>query len=100
MNSVKYIIAASVGAFLIGAPNFFPIESLNFLFAVWFMLIPVVFIAFLAYGITVYIRSMKHRITASIKPAEAIMALTGREAQPRSVKRSLYKELTNGIKKG
>jgi hypothetical protein len=80
MNSVKYIIAASVGAFLIGAPNFLPTESLNFLFAVWFMYIPVVFIAFLAYCITVYIR--RQRVT--MKPIEVIRVLAGREIDKRS----------------
>ena len=83
MNLVKYIIAASMGAVLIGAPNFFPIESLDFLFTVWFILIPVVFIAFLAYCITVYIR--RQRVT--MKPIEVIRALAGREAELRNVKR-------------
>lgn len=97
---VKYIIAAAVGAALIGAPYYFPKESLEVLFSVWFMLIPVAFIVFLVYGIIVYLRGMKHRITVSIKPAEAIRAFAGREAGIRSVKRSLYEELSNGIKKG
>jgi preprotein translocase subunit SecY len=87
---VKYIIAAAVGAALIGAPYYFPKESLQLLFTVWFMLIPVAFIVFLVYGIIVYLRGMKHRITV----------LAGREAGIRSVKRGLYEELINGIKKG
>lgn len=97
---VKYIIAASVGAALIGAPYYFPKESLEVLFSVWFMLIPAAFIVFLVYGIIVYLRGMKHMITVSIKPSEAVRTLAGREAGIRSVKRSLYEELSNGIKKG
>jgi len=100
MNSVKYIVAASGGAALIGAPFYFPNESLEVLFTVWFMLIPVAFIVFLVYGIIVYLRGMKQRITVSIKPVEAIRAIGRREAQSPSVKRSLNKELTNWIKKG
>ncbi len=98
MNSVKYIIAASVGVALIGAPYYFPKESLATLVVVWFMFIPVTLIAFFVYGIILYIRGMKHRITVSIKPTEAIIALVGREAELRSVKRSLYEELSNGKK--
>ncbi|VVB94897.1 Uncharacterised protein [uncultured archaeon] len=64
---VKYIIASTVGAILIGAPNFLSIESLKVLFTVWFMLITVAFIAFLVYGFTVYIKSLKHNIMISRK---------------------------------
>jgi hypothetical protein len=100
MNSVKYIVAASGGAALIGAPFYFPKENLEVLFKVWFMLIPVAFIVFLVYGIIVYLGGMKRRIAVPIKPVEAIRAIGRREAEIRSVKRSLYKELSNGIKKG
>ncbi|MGB8217147.1 MAG: hypothetical protein WCE94_07580 [Candidatus Methanoperedens sp.] len=82
MNLIKYIIAVPVGAALIGAPYYFTKESLTFLFAVWFMLIPVAFIAFLAYCITVYIRSLRQRVT--MKPIEVIRILAGREIDKRS----------------
>ncbi len=97
---IKYIIALAVGAALIGAPYYFPKESLEVLFVVWFMLIPVAFIVFLVYGIIVYTRDMKHSIVVSIKPAEAIMAFARREDELRGVKRSLYEEVSNKMKKG
>lgn len=64
---VKYIIAIAVGAALISAPYYFPKESLEVLFAVWFMLIQVAFIVFLVYGIIVYIKGLKHNIMVSRK---------------------------------
>lgn len=97
---IKYIIAPAVGAVLFSAPYYFPKESLEVLFVVWFMLIPVVFIAFLVYGLILYIRSMKHSIVVSIKPAEAIRALARRNDELRRVKHSLYEEVSDGIRKG
>lgn len=64
---VKYIIAAAVGVALIGAPYYFPKDSLRVLFIVWFMLIQVAFIVFLVYGIIVYINGLKHNIIVSRK---------------------------------
>lgn len=96
---IKYFVASAVGAALIGAPYYFPKESLEALFVVWFMLIPVAFIVFLVYGIILYIRSMKHSIVVSMKPTEAIMALARKEDELRRVKRSLYEEVGNRMKK-
>jgi hypothetical protein len=99
MNSwVKYMAAVALGGALIGAPYFFPTESLLAFAAGWFLAIPLVFILYLIFGLLVYMKSRKNRITISMKPSEAIRALARRETQLKREKEILYEELRRGLK--
>ena len=63
-------------------------------------LIPLAVIAFLIFGLVVYMRERKHVITVSVKPSEALKAIARREEElKREKERLMYEELSNGQKR-
>ncbi len=57
-------------------------------------LIPIAVIAFTIFGLVVYMRERKHRITVSVKPSEAMRAIARREEElQREKERLMYEEL-------
>ncbi len=62
-------------------------------------LIPIAVGTFLVYGLVVYLRGRKNRITVSIKPSAAMEAIARREEElNREKERLLYEESRNEIK--
>jgi len=69
----------------------------------WIVVIPIVACGFLAYGLIQYRKQTKNSIVISVKPnsvTERYAELIRKEEQIRREKEILYKELTNGNKKG
>jgi hypothetical protein len=65
----------------------------------WVFLIPTAAALFLIYGLIVYARERKNRITVSIKPTEAMKAIARREEDiKREKEKLLYEEFQGGIK--
>lgn len=69
----------------------------------WIVVIPIAACGFLAYGLIQYRKQTKNSIVISVKPnsvTERYAELIRKEEQIRREKEILYKELTNGNKKG
>lgn len=47
----------------------------------WLFLIPALFVVFLIYGLSVYLKDRKHRITVTSKPTEEMKAIARKEAE-------------------
>jgi preprotein translocase subunit SecY len=66
----------------------------------WLFLIPVVAAVLLVYGLVVYMRDRKNRITVTIKQTEAMKAIARREEElKRDKERVLYEEIHDGMKR-
>jgi hypothetical protein len=65
----------------------------------WLFLIPVAVVVLLAYGLVVYRRDRKNRITVTVKPTEAMQAIARREEElKREKERIMHEEYTAVIK--
>lgn len=63
----------------------------------WLFFIPVVVGVLLVYGLVVYLRDRKNRITVTVKPTEAMRAIARREADLKKEKeRIMYEETRQG----
>jgi uncharacterized membrane protein YjjP (DUF1212 family) len=59
----------------------------------WLFLIPAVVVVLLAYGLVVYLRDRKNRITVTVKPTEAMKAIARKEEElKREKERIMYEE--------
>lgn len=94
---MKYLIkygAAIAGGSVIGAAYFLPSDTFLGFVTGWLFLIPAAFLVYLAYGYREYMKDRKNRITVSIKPTEAMNALTRREAELEREKKILYEDFS------
>ncbi len=59
----------------------------------WLFLIPAAVVVFMVYGLVVYMRDRKNRITITLKPTEAMKAIARREEElKREKERLMYEE--------
>ncbi len=92
-NRIKYLTAIVAAAGFMTSAYYFPAETFMAFIAGWLFLIPAAFVAYMVYGLLVYMREREHRITVTIKPTEAMKALARREEElEREKDRILYEE--------
>ena len=93
-NRIKYLVAAVAAAAFMASTYYLPAETFIAFTAGWLFAIPAAFIAYMVYGLSVYLKERKHVIAVTIKPTEAMKALARREEELRKEKeRILYEEL-------
>lgn len=90
---LKYAATAVVGATVVGAAYYLPLETFQAFIIGWLLLIPATFVVYMLYGFVEYMKQRKHRIMVSIKPTEAMRAIARREAELEREKERLYEEL-------
>lgn len=89
---VKYSTIMVVGATIIGAAYFLPVDTFLAFVIGWLLLIPATFVVYMLIGLKKYMEERKRRIVVSIKPSEAMKALARREAELKREKERLYEE--------
>ncbi len=62
MRQAKYILAGTAGGFLIGAPYYFPPESLLAFVPGWFLCLQLVLAAYLVIGFLIFMKNRRRRI--------------------------------------
>ena len=98
-NQIKYIVAVVSAVIFMAFSFYYPAQTFLAFFAGWLFLIPAAFIIYMVYGLVELRKESVHRITVTIKPTEAMKALTRREAVIRKEKeRLLYEEFGNELK--
>ncbi len=95
-NRGKYIVAVSIAGAVMGIAYFYPAELFIAFAAGWLFGIPSAFVAYMLYGVFALNKERKHRIEVSIKPTEALRAISRREAELKREKEILLKELEIG----
>ncbi|MCZ7362089.1 MAG: hypothetical protein O8C58_01925 [Candidatus Methanoperedens sp.] len=75
------------------AAYYYPAQTFLAFSVGWLFFIPAAFIVYLTYGFIEYMKERRHRIVVSVKPSEAMIALSRREAELQREKDRLYKEL-------
>lgn len=95
--------AAIVTTVLLAAGTIYTGKTFLAFLVGWIVVIPIVACGYLAYGLIQYRKQTKNSIVISVKPntiTERYAELIRKEEQIRKDKEILYKELTNGNKKG
>ena len=92
-NKIKYITAALAASAFMAAAYYYPAQTFLAFSVGWLFFIPAAFIVCLTYGFIEYMKERRHRIVVSVKPSEAMIALSRREAELQREKDRLYKEL-------
>ncbi len=87
---VKYAIAAVVGATVMAAAYYLPMETFQTFVVGWLFLIPATFAVYHLVGLRELLKERTHRIVVSIKPTEAMKALARREATIKKEKEILF----------
>jgi len=95
-NRYKHFATFVAGGALAGTAYYVPQESFMAFLTGWLFLVPAAVVIFLGYGLTKYMKERKNRITVSIKPTEALKAITRREAELHNEKQLLLEELRKG----
>jgi purine-cytosine permease-like protein len=90
---MKYAATMVVGATVMAAAYFLPMETFQAFVIGWLFLIPATFAVYMLLGLREYLKERKHRIAVSVKPTEAMRALARREAELQREKELLYEEL-------
>ncbi len=93
-NRIKYLAAAAAALAFMASTYYLPAETFLAFTAGWLFAIPAAFIAYMAYGVSVYLKERKNVIAVTLKPTEAMKALARREEELRKEKEKLvYEEL-------
>ncbi len=93
-NRIKYLVAAAAAVAFMASTYYLPAETFIAFTAGWLFAIPAVFVAYMVYGLSVYQKEIKHMISVTIKPTEAMKAIARREEELRKEKeRLLYEDL-------
>jgi hypothetical protein len=103
MQLSKYMKAAIAATVLLATGAIYLGKMFLTFLVGWIIAIPIVVCGYLAYGLTQYRKQTKNSIVISVKPSsvtEKYVELIRKEEEIRKEKESLYKELTNGNKKG
>ncbi len=95
-NRLKYFVATVFAVAGVGAAYYYPAETFMAFVAGFVFGIPAAVLVYMVYGLWVYRRERKHRITVTIKPTEVMKALARREAELKREKELLYNELQEG----
>lgn len=90
---MKYAATMVVGATVMAAAYFLPMETFQAFVIGWLFLIPATFAVYMLLGLREYLKERKHRIAVAVKPTEAMRALARREAELQREKELLYEEL-------
>lgn len=90
---MKYAATMVVGATVMAAGYFLPMETFQAFVIGWLFLIPATFAVYMLFGLQEYLHERKNRIVVSIKPTEAMKALARKEAALEKEKELLYEEL-------
>jgi purine-cytosine permease-like protein len=90
---LKYAVTVVVGATVMAAAYFLPMETFQAFVIGWLFLIPATFAVYMLFGLREYLQERKNRIFVSIKPTEAMKALARKEAALEKEKELLYEEL-------
>ncbi|MDD5474287.1 MAG: hypothetical protein PHU34_09110 [Candidatus Methanoperedens sp.] len=89
---VKYAIAVVVGATIMVAAYYLPMETFQAFVIGWLFLIPATFAVYMLVGLREHLKERTNRIVVSVKPTEAMMALARKEAAIQKEKELLYEE--------
>jgi len=92
-NRLKYAAAVSAAMAFMAAGYYYPAETFLALTVGWLFFIPAAFVVYMVYGFMENMKKRNQRIVVSIKPSEAMIALTRREAELQREKERLYKEI-------
>ncbi len=90
---IKYVAAVVVGATVIAAGYYLPMEMFQTFVVGWLFLIPATFAVYMLLGLREYLHDRKNRIVVAVKPTEAMKALARKEAALKKEREILYEEL-------
>lgn len=90
---IKYVAAVVVGATVIAAGYYLPMEVFQTFVVGWLFLIPATFAVYMLLGLREYLQDRKNRIVVAVKPTDAMKALARKEAALKKEREILYEEL-------